>query len=142
MQTNRKSEKVILTAKYMTRQRKTLLGYLSRHTDEALSAQAIAAALESEGVSLSAVYRNLAELEAEGQIRRANREGSREVYYQYTGSEACKDSLHLKCKKCGRTFHMDANGAEQLLGVVEKAEGFAVDKGDTVLYGVCELCQD
>ena len=142
LQTNRKFREAVSLAKYMTRQRKTLLGYLSRHPDEALSAQAIAAALELAGVSLSAVYRNLAELEAEGQIRRASREGSREVYYQYTGSEACKDSLHLKCKKCGRTFHMDANGAEQLLGVVEKAEGFAVDKGDTVLYGVCELCQD
>ena len=142
LQTNRKFGKVISLAKYMTRQRKTLLGYLSRHTDEALSAQTVAAALESEGVSLSAVYRNLSELEAEGQIRRMSREGSREVYYQFTGSGACRDSLHLKCKKCGRTFHMDANGAEQLLGVVEKTEGFAVDKGDTVLYGVCELCQD
>ena len=37
---------------------------------------------------------------------------------------------------------MDATGAEQLLGVVEKTEGFAVDKADTVLYGVCEICQD
>lgn len=129
-------------AKYMTKQRKTLLGYLGAHPDEALSAQEIAAALEGEGVSLSAVYRNLAELESEGQIRRMSREGSREVYYQFTGSDACRDSLHLKCKKCGRTFHMDASGAEQLLGVVEKAEGFAVDKGDTVLYGVCEICQD
>ena len=50
--------------------------------------------------------------------------------------------MHLQCKKCGRTFHMDATGAEQLLGVVEKTEGFAVDKADTVLYGVCEICQD
>ena len=142
MQTNRKLQKVVALAKYMTKQRKTLLGYLSAHPDEALSAQEIAAALESEGVSLSAVYRNLAELESEGQIRRMSREGSREVYYQFTGSDSCRDSLHLKCKKCGRTFHMDTAGAEQLLGVVEKAEGFAVDKGDTVLYGVCEICQD
>ena len=121
----------------MTKQRKTLLGYLSAHPDEALSAQEIAAALEGEGVSLSAVYRNLAELETDGQIRRTSREGS-----QFTGSDACRNSLHLKCKKCGRTFHMDSTGAAQLLGVVEKAEGFAVDKGDTVLYGVCEICQD
>lgn len=142
MQTNRKLQKVVALAKYMTKQRKTLLGYLSAHPDEALSAQEIAAALEGEGVSLSAVYRNLAELETDGQIRRTSREGSREACYQFTGSDACRNSLHLKCKKCGRTFHMDATGAAQLLGVVEKAEGFAVDKGDTVLYGVCEICQD
>ena len=126
----------------MTRQRKALLDYLSRHADQTLSAQEIAAALEGEGVSLSAVYRNLSELEAEGKLRRTDRGGAREAYYQYIDADACKGSLHLQCKKCGRTFHMDASGAEQLLGVVEKTEGFAVDKADTVLYGVCEICQD
>lgn len=129
-------------SKYMTRQRKALLDYLSAHADEALSAQEIAVALEREGVSLSAVYRNLGGLEAEGKLRRASKGSAREVYYQYTDADACKGSLHLQCKKCGRTFHMDSSGAEQLLGVVEKAEGFAVDKADTVLYGVCEICQD
>ena len=129
-------------SKYMTRQRKALLDYLSRHADQTLSAQEIAAALEGEGVSLSAVYRNLSELEAEGKLRRTDRGGAREAYYQYIDADACKGSLHLQCKKCGRTFHMDASGAEQLLGVVEKTEGFAVDKADTVLYGVCEICQD
>lgn len=129
-------------SKYMTRQRRALLDYLSAHADETLSAREIAAALEGEGVSLSAVYRNLSELEAEGKLRRADKGGAREAYYQYTAADACKGSLHLQCKKCGRTFHMDATGVEQLLGVVEKTEGFAVDKADTVLYGVCEICQD
>ncbi len=128
--------------KYMTRQRRTLLDYLSAHADEQFSAQEIAAALESEGVSVSAVYRNLAELEAEGRVRRTARGSGREVYYQFIGAEACKGCLHLQCKKCGRTFHMDSDGAAQLLSVVEKAEGFELDKGDTVLYGVCELCRD
>ena len=126
----------------MTRQRKVLLDYLSEHADEALSAQEIAGALEGEGVSLSAVYRNLSALETDGKVRRASKGNAREIYYQYIDADACKGSLHLQCKKCGRTFHMDASGAEQLLGVVEKAEGFAVDKADTVLYGVCEICQD
>ena len=128
--------------KYMTRQRKALLDYLAAHADEPLSAQEIAGALSGEGVSLSAVYRNLAELEGEERIRRAGRGGSREVYYQFIGADQCKGSLHLQCKRCGRTFHMDAVGAEQLKSVVEKTEGFALDKGDTVLYGVCEVCRD
>ena len=128
--------------KYMTRQRRTLLDYLSAHADEQFSAQEIAAALEGKGVSVSAVYRNLAELEAEGRVRRTARGSGREVYDQFIGAEACKGCLHLQCKKCGRTFHMDSDGAAQLLSVVEKAEGFELDKGDTVLYGVCELCRD
>lgn len=50
---------------YSTRQRKALLAYLSRHPDELLSARQIADALADEKISLSAVYRNLAQLEAE-----------------------------------------------------------------------------
>lgn len=129
-------------SKYMTRQRKTLLDYLGAHADELFCAQAVADALGGEGVSLSAVYRNLAELEAEGLVRRAEKSGSREAYYRFVGADECRGCLHLQCKKCGRTFHMDAVGAEQLKSVVERTEGFALDKGDTVLYGVCEVCRD
>ncbi|MCR5825008.1 MAG: transcriptional repressor [Oscillospiraceae bacterium] len=129
-------------SKYVTRQRRALLDYLGTHADEALSAQEIAAALEGARVSLSAVYRNLAELEAEGLVRRTERPGTREACYCFIGAEECRGCLHLQCKRCGRTFHMDAAGAEQLKSVVEKAEGFALDKGDTVLYGVCEICRD
>lgn len=129
-------------SKYMTRQRKAMLSYLGSHADELFCAQEIAEALADEGVSLSAVYRNLAELEAEGRVRRASRENAREVYYQFIGADECRGCLHLQCKKCGRTFHMDAAGAEQLKSVLEKSEGFALDKGDTVLYGLCEVCRD
>lgn len=52
--------------KYSTQQRKALLHYLSEHPDEHLSTRQIAQALAAEKISLSAVYRNLAALEAEG----------------------------------------------------------------------------
>jgi len=128
--------------KYMTRQRKTLLAYLRDRADEPLSAQAIADALRDEGISLSAVYRNLAELEAAGLVRRSLAEAGREASYQFIGAAACRDCLHLTCKRCGRTFHMDAGGAEELEHIVARTEGFALDKSDTVLYGVCETCRD
>ncbi len=129
-------------SKYMTRQRKTLLDFLNRHADELLSVQKIADALESQDVSRSAVYRNVAELEAEGKLRRDHAGDAREVYYRYVGATECRDRVHLSCKKCGRTFHMDSGGADALTKVVEKAEGFSLDRSDTVLYGVCALCQD
>lgn len=127
--------------KYMTRQRKILLSYLGSHIDELLSAQEIANALVDDSVSLSAVYRNLADLETEGKVRRTHNGSAREVYYQYIDADECKGNLHLSCKKCGRTFHMDADGAKELLSVVSKTADFAVDKADTVLYGVCGACQ-
>ena len=49
--------------KYMTKQRKALLSYLSSHADEKLSAKQLEEALCCEGISISAVYRNLSELE-------------------------------------------------------------------------------
>ncbi|MBR1659668.1 MAG: transcriptional repressor [Oscillospiraceae bacterium] len=128
-------------SKYMTRQRREMLTYLSLHADELLTAQEIGEALRNDGVSLSAVYRNLSELEADGTLRRESRGGSREAAYRFVGAERCRGCLHLSCKKCGRTFHMDAGGAAALVDAVAKTEGFVVDKADTVLYGICEDCR-
>ena len=57
--------------RYTTRQREALLDYLSRHPDQPLTVREIAAGVEPDGVSLSAVYRNLAELESAGRAVRA-----------------------------------------------------------------------
>lgn len=127
--------------KYETRQRRALLCYLSNHMDTFLCAQEIADALREESVSLSSVYRNLAELETEGRVRRGYRGSGREVYYQFVDSAFCKGAIHLSCKRCGRTFHMDREDAQRLVDAVAKAENFSVDKSETVLYGVCETCQ-
>lgn len=61
--------------KYMTKQRKALLSFLSAHADEELSARQIAQTLSGEGISISAVYRNLSALEQEGKIRRVSKNG-------------------------------------------------------------------
>ena len=96
---------------YSTQQRKALLAYLSRHPDELLSARQIADALADEKISLSAVYRNLAQLETEEKVRRSSKSGTREVYFQYLDAESCKGALHMSCVKCGRTFHMASGNA-------------------------------
>lgn len=128
-------------ASYITKQRKALLDYLSRHADEALSAKQIAEALAGETISTSAVYRNLAALEQSGSIKRSGKSGSREAYYQYMPAPECREHLHLSCKKCGKTYHMDTDGTALLLRSIAKSERFVVDQADTVLYGVCSNCQ-
>ena len=64
-------------ARYATRQRRALQEYLSRHPDESLSARQIAEGLCGDGISVSAVYRNLAQMELEGEVRRTGKAGSR-----------------------------------------------------------------
>ena len=127
--------------KYMTKQRKALLNYLSMHADERLSAKQLEDALKSEGISISAVYRNISELEREGKVRRVNNSGSREVFYQYTDGAHCKDSLHLSCEKCGKTYHMNSAVAQTLIENLAQSDEFTIDKANTVLYGVCGDCR-
>ena len=125
----------------MTKQRKALLSYLSMHADERLSAKQLEDALKIEGISISAVYRNLSELEREGKVRRVNNSGSREVFYQYTDGAHCKDCLHLSCEKCGKTYHMNSAVAQTLIENLAQSDEFTIDKANTVLYGVCGDCR-
>ena len=127
--------------KYITKQRKMLLEYLAQHVDENLSAGQIAAAL-ADTISQSAVYRNLADMEAEGKLHRVMGGGSREVIYRYSGGHSCSQSLHLSCKKCGKTVHMQQQLADSLVQSVAQNDDFAIDKGETVIYGVCAVCQN
>lgn len=128
-------------SKYMTKQRKLLLDYLQAHPDEPMSAGQISEAVEDAPVSASAVYRNLAELEADGKVRRLSRAGSREVFFQYMDALDCRNCLHLNCTKCGKTFHMSTPGADRVVRDVERSDFFRVDKSETVLYGVCRACR-
>ena len=128
--------------KYATRQRAALVDYLQAHADEELSAGQIAQALSSEGISKSAVYRNLSALEAEGQVKRNTRSGSKAVFYRYLGAETCRDHLHLSCSKCGRTYHLDVSATNRLVDSVAQGSDFAVDSASTVLYGVCGSCRE
>ena len=123
---------------YMTQPRKRLLNYLHSHADETLTAGQISQDLPE--ISVSAVYRNLSALEQDGAVRRVAKAGSREVFFQYRKAETCRDHLHLSCKKCGKTFHMDEAETRALEEAVARLDGFTLDRGDTVLYGVCEEC--
>ena len=113
---------------YSTRQRKVLLAYLSQHPDELLSARQIADALADKKISLSAVYRNLAQLETEEKVRRSSKSGTREVYYQYLDAESCKGALHMSCIKCGKTFHMADGNAALLAKHLAQSEQFMLDR--------------
>ena len=128
-------------AKYITKQRRIFLDYLELHPDEPLTAKQIAEALSSENISVSAVYRNLSDLEAEGKVRRSTRVGTRETYFQYVDADACKACLHLSCKKCGKTFHMCESNAKKITENIKMNESFVVDSQNTVIYGICVGCK-
>ena len=128
-------------AKYMTKQRKLLLAFLSAHADETLPTGRIVEALAGEEISVSAIYRNLAALEREGKLKRSAKPGSQELSYRYIGAECCQGHLHLSCLRCGKTVHMEQTASDALAQRLASTEGFALDRADTVLYGICADCQ-
>ena len=126
--------------KYETKQRKTLLEFLSANADKPLSAADVVSGLKNSCISASAVYRNLSALEKEGKVQRLTVGGSNKVYYRYTVAKGCKRHLHLSCSKCGKTFHMDVPASDSLIKEVYDSSDFKIDSASTVLYGVCGKC--
>lgn len=128
--------------KYSTKQREALLSLLSHNADKPLSVSDMAAALKGKNISLSAIYRNLSELEKEGRVQRITVGSSKKVCYRYTGAKKCEKHLHLSCFKCGKTFHMDVPSTNSLINDVLRGSDFKVDSVNTVLYGVCGNCNN
>ena len=128
--------------RYSTKQRKALLDYFTAHKDETVTAKQIAESLKDSGISISAVYRNLALLESEGKVTKSSKGGSRNVFYRYTAADECRKHIHLSCSQCGKTYHMDILSTENLVNDVEKNSNFSVDRTASVLYGICGECRN
>lgn len=127
-------------AKYITAQRKELIAFFTQNPDRLFAPRQIANCLQNQGISQSAVYRNLAALEEEGMLRRSVKEGSREFYYQYVHLDTCKNCIHMTCIKCGKTIHAPSAAMENMLKTISGEDGFLIDKSKTVLYGFCKKC--
>lgn len=127
-------------AKYLTKQRKILQDYLDERVDQELSAKKVAEDLSSQGVSLSAIYRNLAELEKEKAVVQCHKEGSREFFFRYISPEDCLTCFHLSCRVCSKTEHIHTDQSQMIQNLIENQFHFTVDMPNSVFYGVCEAC--
>lgn len=128
-------------AKYATAQRRALLSLLKSAHDKRLSANEIWKLLDDKKISLSAVYRNLSALADEGIISRSAKDGERGFFYQYIATDECKNSIHLTCTKCGAVTHMETKAADSMSKSLLETAGFNINKGKTVLYGLCNKCE-
>ncbi len=127
-------------SKYETSQRQVMFEFFEEHPHEAFSARQLATVLKPNGISQSAVYRNLATLEQEGIVVRTLRAGSREALFRYTNSSHCANLLHLICTACGEVSHPSHSPTQTFLVDLFEGDGFVLDKAKTVLYGLCRQC--
>lgn len=130
-----------MMAKYVTKQRKILQEYLSQHLDEELSAKKLAEDLADKNVSLSAIYRNLSEMEKEKIVVQCHKEGSREFYFRYIGDEDCQICLHLYCSVCNQTEHIPMEESDFIKNRMNEKFNFQLNLPNTVFYGVCHQCR-
>ena len=125
---------------YKTEQRKVLIDFFEHNKDKVFSASEIVDALKKDDISLSAVYRNLKDLENDGKVKKLAKAQSRVVYYQYVDCASCKGHMHLSCTNCGNIVHLPEQESEVLEKTILKNSHFNIDKSSTILYGVCEKC--
>ena len=84
--------------------------------------------------SLATVYRNIRFLEQEGQLHRVELPGTADRY-EVAGKE---HHHHFHCRSCDGVFEVDdcPGGLPSLA-----PEGFAVERHDITLYGLCPRCR-
>lgn len=125
---------------YNTKQREILISFFEANHDKCFCAEEIVEALKNSDISISAVYRNLSELESDKKIRKIVKSGTRKAFYQFLDCDECKDHLHITCTKCGKTSHLGVNESIFIAENVLKNAKFNIDKNNTVLYGLCDKC--
>ena len=126
-----------------THQKAVILDFIKARGGEHIRAEDILDGLETAGehVGKATVYRFLKALESEGQIRRYTISDKVPACYQYIGNTPeCQQHCHLMCSCCGRLIHVESPTIRTFAAETLRQEGFAIDEGKTVFYGICKDC--
>lgn len=120
--------------KNYSRQREAILQVL-RSTDTHPTAAAVYEEVRKiiPNISLGTVYRNLAELSADGTVLSLS---VGDGYEHFDGDAS--PHAHLHCKKCGRIF--DARLEHDYLADIAEDNGFESKTTVYMVYGVCGEC--
>ena len=128
---------------YHTGGRQELIAYLTRNPDQQFTAEELCLAVNgSTEQGKSSVYRHLTGLCKEEIVRKFRNDERNCNVYQYVGEHCdCGSHFHEKCLTCGKLLHLDCDDSIEFAAHLLKAHGFAVDCGQSILYGVCADCR-
>lgn len=132
-----------MESKYRTKQRDVVIEALKKYTIEnGIGANEFVKILADEGLNVSraTIYRRLKMLESD-KIVRVYMGDDGEKRYEYIDDDKCREHMHLVCRKCDKTYHIDCDSVNNFLNHIEKEHNFAVDKMQTVIYGICDECK-
>ena len=130
--------------RYKTAGREALIDYLSRNPDCQFSAEELCIAVNGDAAKgKSSVYRHLGDLCRDEAVRKFQSNDGRGSIYQYVGRSCnCNSHFHEKCTRCGAIRHLECGDADGFVEHLLRVHGFAVDRGRSVLYGLCSACRE
>ena len=125
---------------YETKQKTAIVDFIKSKSGH-ITAKDIVSELSvlGEKVSTATVYRRLEKLVNDGMLKKYITDNG--ACYQY--SEDCKgDHFHLKCTRCGTLLHVDCEFLMSIAPHIMEHHRFRVDNRRTVMYGLCEKCDE
>lgn len=130
-------------ATYKTKQKDAFELIIKSVGSASFTAEDLLKIIDEKGLSIcrSTVYRRIQELEAEGKLKKFSSD-SGSVLFQYREKpERCDLHMHLYCSGCGKILHVDCDFVEQFTSHMREYHGFTVNRGDTMIFGLCEQCK-
>ncbi len=128
-------------SKYETEQRNMLLELFKNSDHQSLSANDILKHFTDEKISISAIYRNLKQMEHDGLICKVNTKGRSEALYHYVNPHSCVGIIHLICQNCENTYHVNRHVSAMIFNMASDEFNFSITSTGTFLYGLCNRCQ-
>ena len=124
---------------YKTQQRELIKEYLVSNKDKFINVEDVLQYMKTKNqpVGETTIYRFLKLLENENSVRTEIRDHTK--YYQYISNE-CATHFHLKCKKCGKTIHLECNSFDNVNKHIREEHGFNLDHNN-IIYGMCNKCK-
>ena len=133
--------------KYRTKQGEQILAFMQDRAGEHITVHEIYQYFEhtEHKLGVTTIYRQIDKLVQEGLVKKYVLDPTSPACFEYlehNKSCAKKHCTHLKCIKCGKLFHMQCKDWKALESHILQAHHFKLDMTRSVLYGLCESCQE
>ena len=130
---------------YNTVSRTKMLDYLVSNKDKAVTVQDINQFLVEQGcgVNITTIYRYLDKLSKDGRVlKHASEDGNLAMYQYIDPTSKCDEHLHLQCVRCGKVCHIDCDTMDMFKDNVMSNHGFSIQCKNSIIYGMCESCNN
>ena len=128
---------------YNTAGRRALIEFFAQNPDRQFTAEELCMAVNGDKTTgMSSIYRHLRELCESEVLRKFRDDTDNRSVYQYVGKGSdCDSHFHEKCLRCGALRHLDCDDSIAFAAHLLAVHGFQVDRGQSILYGVCASCR-